>query len=176
MKLLRTRYYRLYGYQGSLPRLPLPPVKDTVRRVRRLFLFPLFQESRYHLPFWLQFMRSVKPFLKKEDYEKMDALSKQFLNSIANRLQFYLMLKSWWSSNYVSYKLPLGNCRSLQVIFHLLHVSETRDDTLIKFYKQLDKSFCKISLMLLLFDCRSSTIEPLLCFETERSINLNELW
>lgn len=101
MKLLRTRYYRLYGYQGSLPRLPLPGVKDTVRRVRCLpagEALSLFTAFRL-LP---QFLRSVRPFLKDEDYQKMDALSKQFLSGVANRLQFYLTLKSWWASNYVS--------------------------------------------------------------------------
>uniref|UniRef100_A0A0V0G650 carnitine O-palmitoyltransferase n=1 Tax=Triatoma dimidiata TaxID=72491 RepID=A0A0V0G650_TRIDM len=70
----------LYSFQGSLPRLPLPPVPDTMRR----------------------YLRSVRPLLNDEKYERMEKLAKEFENGISVKLQRYLILKSWWSTNYVS--------------------------------------------------------------------------
>ncbi|XP_055635447.1 carnitine O-palmitoyltransferase 1, liver isoform isoform X2 [Toxorhynchites rutilus septentrionalis] len=70
----------LYSFQGSLPRLPLPSVKDTM--------------SRY--------LRSVRPLLDDENYTRMERLANEFQNGIATKLQRYLLLKSWWSTNYVS--------------------------------------------------------------------------
>ncbi|XP_058806028.1 carnitine O-palmitoyltransferase 1, liver isoform isoform X2 [Phymastichus coffea] len=70
----------LYSFQGSLPRLPLPSVEDTTRR----------------------YLRSVRPLLDDENYKRMEALAHEFQNGIAVKLQRYLMLKAWWSSNYVS--------------------------------------------------------------------------
>ncbi|KAK9881409.1 hypothetical protein WA026_016299 [Henosepilachna vigintioctopunctata] len=70
----------LYSYQGSLPRLPLPAVHDTMQR----------------------YLRSVRPLLDDENYEKTKKLAAEFENGIAKKLQRYLVLKSWWSSNYVS--------------------------------------------------------------------------
>lgn len=70
----------LYSFQGSLPRLPLPTVHETT--------------SRY--------LRSVRPLLDNENYGRMEALAKDFESTIGSKLQRYLMLKSWWSTNYVS--------------------------------------------------------------------------
>ncbi|XP_026497542.1 carnitine O-palmitoyltransferase 1, liver isoform [Vanessa tameamea] len=71
---------RLYSFQGSLPRLPLPAVKDTMRR----------------------YLLSVRPLLDAENYLRVERLAKEFEETIAVKLQRYLVLKSWWSSNYVS--------------------------------------------------------------------------
>ncbi|XP_061706230.1 carnitine O-palmitoyltransferase 1, liver isoform [Cydia pomonella] len=71
---------RLYSFQGSLPRLPLPSVKDTMRR----------------------YLISVRPLLDDENYRRVEILAKEFEETIAVKLQRYLVLKSWWSSNYVS--------------------------------------------------------------------------
>ncbi|XP_044749779.1 carnitine O-palmitoyltransferase 1, liver isoform isoform X2 [Coccinella septempunctata] len=71
---------RLYSYQGSLPRLPLPSVQETTER----------------------YLRSVRPLLDDEQYERTKNLAKEFENGIGKKLQRYLMLKSWWSTNYVS--------------------------------------------------------------------------
>ncbi|CAG9557982.1 unnamed protein product [Danaus chrysippus] len=71
---------RLYSFQGSLPRLPLPAVRDTTRR----------------------YLASVRPLLTDEDFERVRALADDFERTIAVKLQWYLVLKSWWSSNYVS--------------------------------------------------------------------------
>ncbi|KAL1117008.1 hypothetical protein AAG570_004336 [Ranatra chinensis] len=70
----------LYSFQGSLPRLPLPSVRDTMRR----------------------YLLSVKPLLNDTQYERMERLAKEFQNGIGIKLQRYLILKSWWSTNYVS--------------------------------------------------------------------------
>ncbi|CAG9781833.1 unnamed protein product [Diatraea saccharalis] len=71
---------KLYSFQGSLPRLPLPSVEDTMRR----------------------YLISVRPLLDDENYKRVERLAKEFEETIAVKLQRYLILKSWWSSNYVS--------------------------------------------------------------------------
>lgn len=70
----------LYSYQGSLPRLPLPSVEETTQR----------------------YLRSVRPLLSDSDFGRMEALAAEFQRGIAVKLQRYLRLKAWWSSNYVS--------------------------------------------------------------------------
>lgn len=70
----------LYSLQASLPRLPVPALDDTIKR----------------------YLRSVRPLLDDDKYETMKELSEEFLSTIASRLQRYLVLKSWWSTNYVS--------------------------------------------------------------------------
>nr|CAB3230596.1 carnitine O-palmitoyltransferase 1, muscle isoform-like [Phallusia mammillata] len=79
-KILGGSDPKLYSYQASLPRLPVPPLKDTV--------------SRY--------LRSVRPLLNDTEYDAMTKLSEEFLGTIASRLQRYLVFKSWWASNYVT--------------------------------------------------------------------------
>lgn len=37
-----------------------------------------------------------------EKYSRMEALAKEFKEKTAPRLQKYLILKSWWTTNYVS--------------------------------------------------------------------------
>lgn len=71
---------RLYSFQGSLPRLPLPKVHDTMVR----------------------YLRSVRPLLDDANYNRMTKLAEEFEKGISVKLQRYLVLKSWWSSNYVS--------------------------------------------------------------------------
>ncbi|KAL7307502.1 hypothetical protein TKK_0000680 [Trichogramma kaykai] len=70
----------LYSFQGSLPRLPLPSVEDTAQR----------------------YLRSVRPLLDDDGYRRMEQLAREFQQGIGVKLQRYLILKSWWSSNYVS--------------------------------------------------------------------------
>ncbi|XP_078041782.1 carnitine O-palmitoyltransferase whd isoform X2 [Augochlora pura] len=70
----------LYSFQGSLPRLPLPSVADTMKR----------------------YLRSVRPLLDDENYARMETLAKEFEKGIGVKLQRYLVLKSWWATNYVS--------------------------------------------------------------------------
>lgn len=70
----------LYSFQDTLPRLSVPPVKDTMKR----------------------YLRSVKPLLDDKTYEKVAKEAEEFENGIGKKLQKYLILKSWWATNYVS--------------------------------------------------------------------------
>jgi len=70
----------LYSYQSSLPRLPLPSVHDTVQR----------------------YLRSIRPLVDDKKYERTVNMASEFEAGISKKLQRYLVLKSWWSTNYVS--------------------------------------------------------------------------
>uniref|UniRef100_A0A2I3H011 Carnitine O-palmitoyltransferase 1, muscle isoform n=1 Tax=Nomascus leucogenys TaxID=61853 RepID=A0A2I3H011_NOMLE len=48
------------------------------------------------------YLESVRPLLDDEEYYRMEMLAKEFQDKTAPRLQKYLVLKSWWASNYVS--------------------------------------------------------------------------
>ncbi|XP_007561485.1 carnitine O-palmitoyltransferase 1, liver isoform isoform X1 [Poecilia formosa] len=80
VKVFSGRKPLLYSFQNALPRLPLPSVQDTCRR----------------------YLESVRPLMDDEQFERMKALSKDFEKNLGPRLQWYLKLKSWWASNYVS--------------------------------------------------------------------------
>ncbi|XP_069764295.1 carnitine O-palmitoyltransferase 1, liver isoform-like isoform X1 [Narcine bancroftii] len=80
VKIFSGRKPMLYSFQTSLPRLPVPAVKDTL----------------------LRFLESVRPLKNEDDFRRTKALAKDFEINLAPRLQWYLVLKSWWASNYVS--------------------------------------------------------------------------
>ncbi|KAI4894588.1 hypothetical protein NFI96_018815 [Prochilodus magdalenae] len=80
VKLFSGRKPMLYSFQSALPRLPVPPVKDTVKR----------------------YLESVRPLMDDEHYQRMEGLAKDFEKNLGPKLQWYLKLKSWWTSNYVS--------------------------------------------------------------------------
>ncbi|XP_072291402.1 carnitine O-palmitoyltransferase 1, muscle isoform [Eucyclogobius newberryi] len=80
VKVFSGRRPLLYSFQASLPRLPVPSVEQTVQR----------------------YLESVRPLLDNDKYKQMEALSNEFMETQAHQLQRYLILKSWWSSNYVS--------------------------------------------------------------------------
>ncbi|XP_077425137.1 carnitine O-palmitoyltransferase 1, liver isoform isoform X1 [Vanacampus margaritifer] len=80
VKVFSGRKPMLYSFQNSLPRLPVPPVKDTCRR----------------------YLESVRPLMDDEQFQRMKGLAKDFEMNLGPRLQWYLKLKSWWTSNYVS--------------------------------------------------------------------------
>ncbi|XP_033490654.1 carnitine O-palmitoyltransferase 1, liver isoform isoform X2 [Epinephelus lanceolatus] len=80
VKVFSGRKPMLYSFQNSLPRLPLPTIKDTCQR----------------------YLESVRPLMDDEQYERMTGLTKDFEKNLGPRLQWYLKLKSWWASNYVS--------------------------------------------------------------------------
>uniref|UniRef100_A0A6G1SAI3 carnitine O-palmitoyltransferase n=1 Tax=Aceria tosichella TaxID=561515 RepID=A0A6G1SAI3_9ACAR len=72
---------QLYSYQSSLPRLPLPALSDTIER----------------------YLRSIKPLCTSDQhYEDVKKKAHEFKNGIGKKLQLYLHLKSWMSTNYVS--------------------------------------------------------------------------
>ncbi|KAK2176892.1 hypothetical protein NP493_633g01032 [Ridgeia piscesae] len=80
VRLLEGRKPLLYSFQGSLPNLPVPTLDGTM--------------SRY--------LKSVKPLMGEEDYRRMEKLVEEFKSGLGVRLQRYLILKSWWATNYVS--------------------------------------------------------------------------
>ena len=55
-----------------------------------------------HTMFFLQYLESVHPLLDSEKYKQMEFLASDFKNTKAAQLQRYLILKSWWATNYVS--------------------------------------------------------------------------
>lgn len=70
----------LFSFQETLPRLSVPPVKDTMKR----------------------YLRSVRPLLDDKNYERVAKEAEDFEKGIGKKLQRYLVLKSWWATNYVS--------------------------------------------------------------------------
>ncbi|XP_014663776.1 PREDICTED: carnitine O-palmitoyltransferase 1, liver isoform-like isoform X2 [Priapulus caudatus] len=80
VRFLKGKNPRLYSYQGSLPKLPLPKLRDTLKR----------------------YLISVRPLLNDEDYKNLEQLAMDFEKGIGKRFQRYLWLKSWWATNYVT--------------------------------------------------------------------------
>uniref|UniRef100_UPI003AB041B4 carnitine O-palmitoyltransferase 1, liver isoform-like isoform X2 n=1 Tax=Centroberyx gerrardi TaxID=166262 RepID=UPI003AB041B4 len=80
VRIFSGRQPLLYSYQGSLPNLPLPAIKDTVKR----------------------YMESVRPLMDSTEFERMTKLASEFESSLGHRLQWYLKLKALWAANYVS--------------------------------------------------------------------------
>ncbi|XP_047451947.1 carnitine O-palmitoyltransferase 1, muscle isoform [Mugil cephalus] len=80
VKMFSGRRPLLYSFQASLPRLPVPSVDGTIQR----------------------YLESVRPLLDSEQYKQMETLASDFKESMAAQLQRYLILKSWWATNYVS--------------------------------------------------------------------------
>ncbi|XP_048215651.1 carnitine O-palmitoyltransferase 1, liver isoform [Perognathus longimembris pacificus] len=80
VKVFSGRKPMLYSFQTSLPRQPVPAVSDTVNR----------------------YLESVKPLMKDGEFQRMTALAQDFAANLGPKLQWYLKLKSWWATNYVS--------------------------------------------------------------------------
>uniref|UniRef100_A0A8C4LHI3 Carnitine palmitoyltransferase 1C n=1 Tax=Equus asinus asinus TaxID=83772 RepID=A0A8C4LHI3_EQUAS len=80
VRIFSGRHPMLFSYQRSLPRQPVPSVQDTVRK----------------------YLESVRPVLSDEDFDWTAGLAQEFLKLQASLLQWYLRLKYWWASNYVS--------------------------------------------------------------------------
>ncbi|XP_052265796.1 carnitine O-palmitoyltransferase 1, liver isoform-like [Dreissena polymorpha] len=72
----------LYGCQQSLPRQPVPPLKETLKSLIQS-LKPLYGEDS-----------QIIQDLKKE--------SKEFQRTLGPKLQRILYLKSWWAQHYVT--------------------------------------------------------------------------
>ncbi|XP_070536281.1 carnitine O-palmitoyltransferase 1, liver isoform-like [Ptychodera flava] len=80
LALLCSKTPMLYSYQSALPNLPLPKLKDTMKR----------------------YLRSVRGLMDDGQYKRMEGLVSEFQNGIGVKLQRYLYLKWLTSSNYVS--------------------------------------------------------------------------
>ncbi|XP_066866645.1 carnitine O-palmitoyltransferase 1, muscle isoform isoform X3 [Kogia breviceps] len=79
VRLLSSQQPMLYSFQTSLPKLPVPSVSATIHR----------------------YLESVQHLLNDEEYYRMETLAKEFQEKTAPRLQKYLVLKSWWATNYL---------------------------------------------------------------------------
>ena len=51
---------------------------------------------------WLQYLRAVRPLMNDSEYDRMVKLADEFFDGVGKKLQRYLILKSWWSTNYVT--------------------------------------------------------------------------
>lgn len=80
VKLFGGRKPLLMSYQTSLPKMFVPSVEGTIDR----------------------YLKSVHPLMDEDRFAKMKKLAGEFQNGIAKKLQWYLILKSWWSTNYVT--------------------------------------------------------------------------
>ncbi|KAK2147018.1 hypothetical protein LSH36_573g01026 [Paralvinella palmiformis] len=78
VKLLGSRQPLLYSYQASLPKLPVPDLDQTMK----------------------SYLRSVRSLMNDEKYKRMEKLVAEFKSGLGVKLQRYLVLKSWWASNY----------------------------------------------------------------------------
>ena len=72
----------LYSCQRSLPRMPVPTVNETLNKLLNS-LSPLYDEN-------------------SEEWKKLCQDAKDFEKNMAPVLQRILILKSWWSTNYVT--------------------------------------------------------------------------
>lgn len=90
----------LLAYQGSLPILPLPTIKETLRRYQHFK--SLAKNICPKEIIFFRHLESIRPFLETSEYDKFVQLSAEFEGTIANRLQRWLMLKRFTSDNYVS--------------------------------------------------------------------------
>eukprot|EP00128_Syssomonas_multiformis_P006040 Colp12_sorted_trinity150504_noHs@9833 len=80
LKLFTGPQPMLYGFQNSLPRLPVPSLKETIDR----------------------YLRSIHPLVDEAEYASVCKLAENFLKNEGPRLQRYLHLKSWLAPNYVT--------------------------------------------------------------------------
>lgn len=46
--------------------------------------------------------------MKEGDFQRMTALAQDFAVNLGPKLQWYLKLKSWWATNYVSISAPVS--------------------------------------------------------------------
>ncbi|KAF7252228.1 hypothetical protein EG68_10877 [Paragonimus skrjabini miyazakii] len=81
VRLAKSRHSRLYGYQYSLPSLPLPSLRATLDR----------------------YLLSVRHLLTVKEFEELTSESEVFRKGHGRKLQFFLWLKTWFTSNYVSF-------------------------------------------------------------------------
>lgn len=63
--------------------------------------------------FSLQYLESVRPLMKEGDFQRMTTLAQDFAVNLGPKLQWYLKLKSWWATNYVSVSAPRSFLREV---------------------------------------------------------------
>ncbi|XP_076444856.1 carnitine O-palmitoyltransferase 1, liver isoform-like isoform X2 [Babylonia areolata] len=80
IRVFGGRHPMLNSYQASLPKLPVPALNDTLAR----------------------YLESVRPLMDEDRFGRMERLAKEFESGLGKKLQRYLILKSWWATNYVT--------------------------------------------------------------------------
>uniref|UniRef100_A0A8C0CPH5 Carnitine O-palmitoyltransferase 1, muscle isoform n=1 Tax=Balaenoptera musculus TaxID=9771 RepID=A0A8C0CPH5_BALMU len=65
------------------------------------WMFEMHGQTSHFTKVWA-YLESVKHLLDDKEYYRMETLAKEFQEKTAPRLQKYLVLKSWWATNYVS--------------------------------------------------------------------------
>ncbi|CAG9533273.1 unnamed protein product [Cercopithifilaria johnstoni] len=80
LHLLSKSGLMLHSFQGALPHLPLPRLDDTLYK---------------HLC-------TMRPVCTDKEYDELVQLTKEFRNGVGRHLQWYLIIKSFLSINYVS--------------------------------------------------------------------------
>uniref|UniRef100_A0A673UN63 Carnitine O-palmitoyltransferase 1, muscle isoform n=1 Tax=Suricata suricatta TaxID=37032 RepID=A0A673UN63_SURSU len=65
------------------------------------WMFEMHGHTSHFTKVWA-YLESVRPLLDDEEFYRMETLAKEFQDKTAPRLQKYLVLKSWWATNYVS--------------------------------------------------------------------------
>ncbi|KAH9525090.1 Carnitine O-palmitoyltransferase 1, liver isoform [Bulinus truncatus] len=80
IRLYGGRKPLLMSYQASIPKLPVPSLRSSVKN----------------------YLHSVQHLLPEEKYKEVEKLAEEFCKGIGKKLQRYLILKSWWATNYVS--------------------------------------------------------------------------
>ncbi|CAL8075468.1 unnamed protein product [Calicophoron daubneyi] len=80
LKCLMSSHPRLYGYQYSLPKLPLPKLQHTMEK----------------------YLKSTQHLVPEQEYTELVRQAKEFEKGPGQKLQFFLWLKTWLTSNYVS--------------------------------------------------------------------------
>ena len=64
----------------------------------------------------MQYLCSVRALCNDEKYKRMEKLVAEFKNGIGKKLQWYLILKSWWAANYVSTSITCGDLCNLWAV------------------------------------------------------------
>ncbi len=70
----------LYSCQNSLPRLPVPSLSSTLKKL----------------------VESLKPLCSQEELDELQKEAGEFEKGVGSKLQRILILKSWWAPNYVT--------------------------------------------------------------------------
>uniref|UniRef100_A0A4W5KTC8 Carnitine O-palmitoyltransferase 1, muscle isoform n=1 Tax=Hucho hucho TaxID=62062 RepID=A0A4W5KTC8_9TELE len=167
VKMFSGRRPLLYSFQTSLPRLPVPSVDDTITR----------------------YLESVRPLLDDEQYNQMEVVANDFKKDQAPKLQKYLILKSWWATNYVSdwweeYIYLRGRSpimvNSNFYAMDLLYVTPTHRQAaragnavhaMLQYRRKLERGEHVISLLLLL----ALGVVPMCSYQMERMFNTTRI-
>lgn len=80
VRLISGYHPSLYSFQRSLPRMSVPPLSETIKKL----------------------LESVKCYLEPEEYERVYQEAKQFEKTLGPKLQKLLIVKSWLTQNYVT--------------------------------------------------------------------------